>query len=276
MSELIVGLFFLLIAALGNVGAALELIGADSGFVIWAVAVIILDELYDRANGQYREPIRATVLAIVAGILIVNFAKIKQQIITAFNELKNIGNPSAAPIQISNLTAPAGTPISTGIQGSTINNASSSFSGYSNIQNFVNQYGPIAQQVAQQVNVPVSGVLAQWGLETGWGQSVPGNNLGGVSGVGNVLPTQQFVNGQMVNTTQSFAAYSSPQAFGNAFSNLLATNYPNAINTGSNVQAYAQGLQSGGYATDPAYASKIISIASNPILANYGSSGVYP
>ena len=36
-----------------------------------------------------------------------------------------------------------------------------------------------------------------------------------------------------------------------------------ALNTGSNVRAFAAALQRGGYATDPDYASKVSSIAGN-------------
>ena len=39
--------------------------------------------------------------------------------------------------------------------------------------------------------------------------------------------------------------------------------YASALNTGNDAKAFATALQQGGYATDPAYAQKITSIAQN-------------
>ena len=46
---------------------------------------------------------------------------------------------------------------------------------------------------------------------------------------------------------------------------LLQSNprYAGAIGTGANTQAFAAALQSGGYATDPAYASKLGAVANS-------------
>jgi flagellar protein FlgJ len=47
---------------------------------------------------------------------------------------------------------------------------------------------------------------------------------------------------------------------------LLADNprYAKALNHGEDVVGFAKGLVSGGYATDPAYAQKIVAIANSP------------
>ena len=54
--------------------------------------------------------------------------------------------------------------------------------------------------------------------------------------------------------------------------------YSTALNTGGDLQAFASGLQRGGYATDPDYANKIAAVAGSlklssalPISANTGA-----
>ena len=40
-----------------------------------------------------------------------------------------------------------------------------------NIEQFVETYGPVAQQVGKQIGVDPSVLLSQWGVESRWGQS---------------------------------------------------------------------------------------------------------
>ncbi len=52
--------------------------------------------------------------------------------------------------------------------------------------------------------------------------------------------------------------------------------YASALNTGSDVQAFANALQRGGYATDPDYARKLVTVAAEVgqrIAANSFKSG---
>jgi len=42
--------------------------------------------------------------------------------------------------------------------------------------------------------------------------------------------------------------------------------YQNALQAGSDVRSFAQGLQRAGYATDPTYAAKIAAIAGGPTI----------
>ena len=53
--------------------------------------------------------------------------------------------------------------------------------------------------------------------------------------------------------------------------------YAGALNTGSDVQAFANALQRGGYATDPDYAHKFVAVAAEVrqlVAANAFKSGV--
>jgi hypothetical protein len=122
-----------------------------------------------------------------------------------------------------------------------------------NVQGFIQQYAPVAASVGQQIGVAPDVLLGQWGLETGWGKSVvPGtNNLGNIKGPGVAATDNQ------TGSNDQYRAYSSPQAFGNDFANLISNRYQGAVGAGSDASAYGNALAKGGYATDSGYANKL-------------------
>jgi flagellar protein FlgJ len=134
---------------------------------------------------------------------------------------------------------------------------------------FISELWPAAQEAGQQLGIDPRNLIAQAALETSWGTHVPGNNLFGMkagkqwSGSSVSAGTQEYENGAAVNTTGQFRAYDSRAQSFQDYVSLLRNSprYAAALNTGSNVQAFATALQRGGYATDPDYASKISSIA---------------
>ncbi|WP_186184476.1 glycoside hydrolase family 73 protein [Burkholderia gladioli] len=121
------------------------------------------------------------------------------------------------------------------------------------ILGFVQQYAPVAAAVGQRIGVSPDVLLGQWGLETGWGKSVvPGtNNLGNIKGPGVAATDNQ------TGSTDQYRAYATPAAFGSDFANLITGRYQDALGTGSDATAYGKALQSGGYAEDSKYASKL-------------------
>jgi peptidoglycan hydrolase FlgJ len=153
---------------------------------------------------------------------------------------------------------------------------------------FVQQVMPQARQAAQQLGVDPVGVVAQAALETNWGRSVPcgangqtSNNLFGIkagsswAGPSVTARTQEYSAGNFGSLSDSFRSYSDP---GNCFQDyvsLLRSNprFQNALDTGSNVQAFASALQQGGYATDPNYARKVTAVASQVAAAMQQSAG---
>lgn len=123
-------------------------------------------------------------------------------------------------------------------------------------RSFVQTNAPLAAQVGQAIGVSPETLLAQWGLETGWGKSViPGtNNLGNVKDLsGNGVSATD----NMTGSVDKYRSYQTPQDFGNDFIGLLQRKYPNAMGTGNDAQAFAQALKSGGYAEDPDYVKKL-------------------
>ena len=127
----------------------------------------------------------------------------------------------------------------------------------SNKDAFVAQYAPLADKVAQQLDVPSDAVLAHWGLETNWGKSIiPGtNNLGnikstsgkGVSAVDNQTKTKDV-----------YRQYQDPEQFAQDYTALIKSNprYAGALGA-QNAYDYAAGLQKGGYAEDKNFAQKV-------------------
>jgi flagellar protein FlgJ len=142
--------------------------------------------------------------------------------------------------------------------------------------NFVQDLWPQAQEAGQLLGVDPRHLIAQAALETNWGRNIPqdatgrcSNNLFGIkasagwSGSAVTSDTLEYQDGAATNTTAQFKAYATPAQSFQDYVALLRNNprYSSALKTGSDVQAFATGLQRGGYATDPDYASKIAAVA---------------
>ncbi len=143
--------------------------------------------------------------------------------------------------------------------------------------NFIQDLWPQAQEAGRVLGVDPRHLIAQAALESNWGQSLPedsagrsSNNLFGIkasadwTGAAVNGATQEYQNGVATNTTAQFKAYATPTQSFQDYVALLHNNprYSAALNTGSDVRAFAAGLQRGGYATDPDYANKVAAVAS--------------
>jgi len=137
-------------------------------------------------------------------------------------------------------------------------------------EDFLRQLRPHAEQAARELGVDPNALLAQAALETGWGRSVPSNNLFGIkagsdwSGATVSVPTLEFEEGIPVRRVERFRAYDSPADSFRDYAALIrdSSRYASARGAGDNVEAFATALQQGGYATDPHYAQKIAAVAS--------------
>ncbi len=145
-------------------------------------------------------------------------------------------------------------------------------------QSFIREVWPQASQAGEQLGVAPENLVAQAALETNWGRNVPqdaggrsSNNLFGVKssadwdGPSVSAATREFQAGTSHATTAQFRAYGDrAQSFQDYVELLKSTpRYAAALDTGSNVQAFASALQRGGYATDPEYARKVSAVASD-------------
>jgi flagellar protein FlgJ len=147
-----------------------------------------------------------------------------------------------------------------------------------NQRNFVNKLWPHAVDAASELGVSPHVLLAQAALETGWGKHELKGSEGNSYNLFNIkvgknwtgakvgADTTEYVNGKPVQQSANFKAYGS---YGEAFSDYarqIKTNprYAQALSQGGDAEAFARGLQSGGYATDPAYADKILRVINSP------------
>jgi flagellar protein FlgJ len=140
---------------------------------------------------------------------------------------------------------------------------------------FIRAMTPLAEQAARRLGVAPETVIAHAALESGWGQHVPAadgqssfNYFGvkaqrGWSGGAMNAATTEFDAGGAQSVNAAFRRYSSPAAGVADYAELLRGNsrYAGALNTGSDVSAFAAGLQRGGYATDPDYVRKLEAVA---------------
>jgi hypothetical protein len=114
-----------------------------------------------------------------------------------------------------------------------------------NVNNFVATYGPVAQQVSQEINVDPNVLLGQWGMESRWGQTEMAkkyHNLGGVkdfSGKGFEAVDNK------TGSKDKYVKFEDPEVFGMYYANMIKQNFPKAVNTGPDVGAFTRGLQSG-------------------------------
>ncbi|MDD2758944.1 MAG: flagellar assembly peptidoglycan hydrolase FlgJ [Methylomonas sp.] len=149
-----------------------------------------------------------------------------------------------------------------------------------NKQLFMSQLLPHAQQAAGELGVDVNVLLAQAALETGWGQSVIKNAKGessfnlfnikadkGWQGKQTRVSTLEYDGGVANREMAGFRSYTSYQESFNDYVDFIKSNprYAEALKKAGNAAQYVRELQKAGYATDPRYAEKIMSIYNSQI-----------
>jgi flagellum-specific peptidoglycan hydrolase FlgJ len=144
-------------------------------------------------------------------------------------------------------------------------------------QAFIGEVAPGAIAAQRKYGVPASVTIAQAIDESGWGKSTlatKDHNLFGIKGTGpagsDPLPSQEYQNGQLVTTTNSFRVYNSTAESIDDHGKLLATSgyYRKSMADRRNPNAFAESL-TGIYATDPSYGTKLISLMQQYNLYRY-------
>lgn len=106
-------------------------------------------------------------------------------------------------------------------------------------------------------------VAAQWALESGWGKHFSGkNNPFGIKGKGTEKTTQEVINGKTITIIAEFQDFTD---LGESVRYLVDRWYKDwrkykGVNNADEREAAARSLVTQGYATDPAYAEKLIKI----------------
>lgn len=140
---------------------------------------------------------------------------------------------------------------------------------------FIQRLLPAATKAAQQLGLEPMALIAQAALETGWGQRMfktssgaDSHNLFGIKAHSNwqgdvaVVDTLEYRQGIAQKEKARFRAYDSPEQSMQDYVNLIQQNprYQAALDAAADAKSYFRQLQAAGYATDPNYAEKILSV----------------
>jgi len=139
---------------------------------------------------------------------------------------------------------------------------------------FVHPLLPHARRNAQKLGTSPQAILAIAALETGWGRSTikdrQGNeshNLFGIKATASdehyaTTMTTEYIEGESQKLQAKFKTYASPADAVDGFADFILANprYSQALQHADNPQRFLEELQIAGYATDPRYAEKAISI----------------
>lgn len=142
-------------------------------------------------------------------------------------------------------------------------------------QQFLASIQPWAEETATRLGVSPHIVAAHAALESGWGQhplragGADSNNLFGLKagagwrGAVADATTTEYVHGTPIKKVERFRSYPDAASAFRDYAELLAGNprFQGALQAGDDARAFAQGLARGGYATDPAYADKLSTLA---------------
>ena len=130
----------------------------------------------------------------------------------------------------------------------------------------------------QRWGVPASVTLAQWILESAWGQSQLARRYSNFFGIkaqpGQAyaeFTTREVVAGRAVSELAHFARYASPAEGIAEHARFLATldRYQPAMRERHDVNAFCEQLQHCGYSTSPAYARSLLSLIREFDLTRY-------
>jgi len=143
-------------------------------------------------------------------------------------------------------------------------------------QAFVDKFTAPAQAASLTTGIPAQLIMGQAALESGWGKReikmADGSdscNLFGIKAgkdwTGKVaeVTTTEYHDGVASKQVERFRAYDSYTESFQDYAKLLSSNPRYDGVTGqTDAKAFAQGLQQAGYATDPNYANKLVSVIS--------------
>jgi len=151
-------------------------------------------------------------------------------------------------------------------------------------EEFVRRLHPYAEQAAKELGVEPKVILAQAALETGWGRSLIKNSNGSNSfnlfnikadkawqGKQAQVATLEFDQGIPKKVNSGFRSYDSFKESFRDYVNFIKSNprYGDALKKAGNAEQYMHELQRAGYATDPKYADKVMSIYQGNTMAEF-------
>ncbi|MDX1302368.1 flagellar assembly peptidoglycan hydrolase FlgJ [Photobacterium sp.] len=141
-------------------------------------------------------------------------------------------------------------------------------------QDFVTKMRPYAEKAARAIGTDPSVLIAQAALETGWGKKVIKNAAGSSNNLFNIKAdprwsgnkvatnTLEFHQGIAVQEKAAFRSYDNYQDSFNDYVRFLNDNprYSKALEQPAEPSHFIRNLHQAGYATDPNYSDKVISV----------------
>jgi peptidoglycan hydrolase FlgJ len=149
--------------------------------------------------------------------------------------------------------------------------------GTTNVDAFVDKLAASAQAASETTGVPARFIIGQAALESGWGKreimksnGETSHNVFGIKATkdwaGKTVSTvtTEYRNGQPQRVVEKFRAYDSYNEAMADYAQMLKNNprYAQVLNGSHDAAGFAAGMQRAGYATDPHYAKKLMSIMS--------------
>jgi flagellar protein FlgJ len=137
---------------------------------------------------------------------------------------------------------------------------------------FIQTHTDSAAAAEKTTGIPATFMIAQAAHETGWGRKEIKNadgstsyNLFGIKagpnwkGATTDVTTTEYIGGKAHKVTQTFRAYGSYAESFADYANTMKNSprYASVVAAGNDANGFAKGLQKAGYATDPAYATKL-------------------
>ena len=153
--------------------------------------------------------------------------------------------------------------------------------GFASPEDFVTQLYPLAEHHAKVLGMDPKALIAQAAVETGWGQhmihTAAGDNAFNLFGIkadnrwqGDkaTVPTLEYDAGIARQQQAQFRAYNSLDQAMQDYVQFVSDNprYQTAIENAQDPKQYFEQLQKAGYATDPKYADKVMSVLSSQTL----------
>ena len=141
-------------------------------------------------------------------------------------------------------------------------------------EKFIRELWPMAEAAADELDTLPEVLIAQAALETGWGKHISKDSTGSSNNLFNIKAgsnwdgktiektTIEFHNGVPVKEVAKFRAYDSYEDSFKDYVDFLKSSdrYNKALGQAADPEKFIRGLHRAGYATDPAYADKILNI----------------
>ncbi len=143
-----------------------------------------------------------------------------------------------------------------------------------NPQDFIDLLKPYAKKAAELIGGDYRALIAQSALETGWGKYINRDSQGQSSlnlfnikadnrwqGHSVSVPTIEYIDGLAIRETAKFRRYDSIAASFNDYLKFISgPRYEKALAVAKDAEQFVKELHSAGYATDPRYTEKVLSI----------------